>query len=105
MHQRITIWRPDGIVENIEADQGYFKVPVNHVDGIEFDKNLAHIAPCTPAEFNFTPDDNTWCSLYLHPVEGFRWDREVLREEGDVPYFGEPEVDPTGWGSEFSNND
>ena len=83
-------------MENIEADQGYFKVPVNHVNGIEFDKNLAHISPCTPAGFDLNPDDNTWCSLYLHPVEGFRWDREVLREEGNVPYFGEPEVDPTG---------
>ena len=24
MHQRVTIWRPDGIVENIEADQSYY---------------------------------------------------------------------------------
>lgn len=31
MHQRIIIWRSDGIVKNIEADQGYFKTPINHV--------------------------------------------------------------------------
>lgn len=24
LHQRIAIWKNDGIVENIEADQGYY---------------------------------------------------------------------------------
>ncbi|XP_050876196.1 uncharacterized protein LOC127079884 [Lathyrus oleraceus] len=32
MHQRIIIWRPDGIVENIEADQGYFNTSIKHID-------------------------------------------------------------------------
>ncbi|XP_050896204.1 uncharacterized protein LOC127102931 [Lathyrus oleraceus] len=41
MNQRIIIWHPDGIVENIETDQGYFKTPINHVDMRQFDKHLA----------------------------------------------------------------
>ncbi|KAI5388210.1 hypothetical protein KIW84_074053 [Lathyrus oleraceus] len=45
IHQRIMIWRPYGIVENIKADQGYFKTPINHVDKLQFDKHLATIAP------------------------------------------------------------
>lgn len=24
LHQKISIWRPDGIVENVEVDQSYF---------------------------------------------------------------------------------
>lgn len=39
MHQRIIIWSPYGIVENTEADQGYFKTPINHVDRRQFDKH------------------------------------------------------------------
>lgn len=72
MHQRIIIWRPNGIVENIEADQGYFKTPINHVDRCQFDKHLATIAPCDSAKFAFTPDDNAYCSLSFHPHYGFR---------------------------------
>jgi len=29
MHQRISIWRGDGTIENIEADQSYFLAEVN----------------------------------------------------------------------------
>lgn len=39
MHQRIIIWRPDGIVENIVADQEYFKTPINHTDRCQFNKH------------------------------------------------------------------
>ena len=34
MHQ--VIWREDGIVENIEADQGYFIVDINNVGRKQF---------------------------------------------------------------------
>lgn len=71
MHQRIIIWHLDGIMENIEADQGYFKNPINHVNRRQFDKHLANIALCDPTNFAFTPDDNAYCSLYLHPNNGF----------------------------------
>ena len=95
MHQRITIWRPDGIVVNIEADQGYFKAPINHVDRRQFDKHLTNIAPCNPTDFTFTPDDNAYYLLYLHPVNGFRWDREVVGEY-DFLYFDTSGITPTG---------
>jgi len=31
MHQRITIWRDDGTVKSIEADQSYFLAEVNQM--------------------------------------------------------------------------
>jgi len=31
LHQRIAIWRKDGLVENIEADQSYFLAEVNNI--------------------------------------------------------------------------
>lgn len=52
---RITIWRNDGIVENVEADQGYYMVEVNQVDKRNFDKNLSNTAPCTPSGFAYMP--------------------------------------------------
>jgi hypothetical protein len=45
MHQRIAIWRVDGTVENIEANQNYFLAEVNQITRKTFDKNLANIAP------------------------------------------------------------
>lgn len=104
MHQRITIWRPYGIVENVEADHGYFKTPINHVDICQFDQHLANIAPCDPASFAFIPRDNAYCSLYLHPTNGFQWDREVVGED-DFGCIGMSRVDLIGWGSEFYDDD
>lgn len=101
MHQRIIIWSPDSIVKNIGADQGYFKTPINHIDRRQFDKHLANIVLCDPDDFAFTPDDNAHCSLYLHPNNGFRQDREVAGED-DFGYLGATRVEPTGWGSKFS---
>ncbi|XP_050909444.1 uncharacterized protein LOC127123252 [Lathyrus oleraceus] len=49
-HQRLVISREDGVVENIEADQGYFMDEVNNVDKKEFERKLANISPCFPAE-------------------------------------------------------
>ncbi|XP_050916744.1 uncharacterized protein LOC127131899 [Lathyrus oleraceus] len=66
MHQRISIWREDGVVENVEADQSYFMAEVNHVD-----RNLAHIGPCHPAEEGYTPNKNALYFLTLHP-NGFQ---------------------------------
>lgn len=71
MHQRIIIWRSDGIVENIEVDQSYFMAEVNHVDRHNFDRNLGNITPCRPADFAFDPSDATYYSLHLHPTYGF----------------------------------
>lgn len=49
VHQRFLIWREDGVVENIEADQGYFMDNVNNVGKKEFKRKLANISPCLPA--------------------------------------------------------
>jgi len=45
LHQRISIWRKDGLVENIEADQSYFLAEVNNITKKNFDKQLAYISP------------------------------------------------------------
>lgn len=68
-------------MDNVEADQGYFKTLINHVDKHQFDKHLTNIAPCDPASFAFTLDDNAYCSLYLHPTNGFQWDCEAVGED------------------------
>jgi ABC-type Na+ transport system ATPase subunit NatA len=41
MHQRVAIWRGDGIVENIGTDKIYFFAEVNDVTRKTFEKNLA----------------------------------------------------------------
>lgn len=56
---------------NIEVDQRYYMAKVNLVDRRHFYKHLANIVSCTPAGFDFTPTDESFCSLYLHPTNGF----------------------------------
>ena len=102
MHQRLLLWRPVGMVENIEADQSYYLGEVNHLGLADFDKNLAHIGPCPTPDFDLAPAPNTFCSLYLHPEHGFQWDREDLSH---IDFSGLTDIQPTGWGSEFSDND
>ncbi|MCI71176.1 hypothetical protein A2U01_0092439, partial [Trifolium medium] len=46
MHQRLILWREDGLVENVEADQSAYVSDTNTVTLQNFDKNLANIAPC-----------------------------------------------------------
>jgi len=77
MHQRISIWRDDGIVEKIEADQSYFLAEVNQITRKTFDNNLANIAPCSSAKID---DDNQVdpSSVKLHPTHGFMWERETF---------------------------
>ena len=41
MHHRVVIWRDEGSVENVEEDQSYFLVEVNHVTRKTFQKSLA----------------------------------------------------------------
>lgn len=81
MHQRITIWRNDGIMENIKADQSYFIAEVNHVERCHFDKNLTNIAPCNPSSYSFLLYDNSYCFLYFHPTQGFQWDQNFVKNE------------------------
>ena len=102
MHQRVTIWRPYGIVENIEVDQSYYMVEVNNVGRISFDKNLAHIGPYNSPDFDQAPTPNAFCSLYLHSDHGFQWDREDL---SNINFGGIDDIRPTGRGSEFGDYD
>lgn len=78
--------RDDGIVENIEANQSYFIAEVNHVDKRHFDRNLANIAPYSPADFLYMPFDKAFYFLNLHPTHGFNWDREIMGELNEVEW-------------------
>lgn len=78
LYQRIMIWRNDGIMENMEADQGYYTAEVNHVDKRNFYKNLANIAPCIPVGFVHMPLEEEFYSLKLHPTHGFMWDVQIM---------------------------
>ncbi|XP_058761638.1 uncharacterized protein LOC131635051 [Vicia villosa] len=93
MHQRVSIWRADGIVENIEADQSYFMRKVNQVDKENFDRNLGNISPCSPAEDAYSRNKNALYFMILHP-NGFQWDREIM---GDFEKEKSTETRPLGW--------
>ncbi|XP_057446268.1 uncharacterized protein LOC130738310 [Lotus japonicus] len=45
LHQRISIWKADGIVEIVQADQSYYLAEAGYVDKKNFEKNLATISP------------------------------------------------------------
>jgi len=91
LHQRITIWRGDGLVENIEADQSYFLAEVNNINKSNFDKHLANISPCTSLGPKYEVQDNKMFSMRLYPNIGFVWEREVadqgyvVVDHGEVP--------------------
>ena len=97
MHQRLVLWREDGIVENIEADQSYFMTAINLVNKRNYDKYLAKIAPCTPSdEINETRNAHYYMTL-RH--DGMYWDRRIIK--GDEEVEGTTQRWPTGW--EFDN--
>lgn len=54
MHQRITVWKSDGIVERRNIY-----------------RNLGNIAPCRPVYFAFDPNVVAYYSLHVHPNYGF----------------------------------
>ncbi|WJX55947.1 hypothetical protein P8452_41659 [Trifolium repens] len=93
LHQKLMLWREDGCVENIEADQSFYMSEVDTINQQTFDKKLANIAPCYDRENAFTPSDNVIHSVKLHPTHGFIWEREeidaVSSEDGVIP--------PSGW--------
>ncbi|CAJ2652047.1 unnamed protein product [Trifolium pratense] len=77
MHQRLIIWREDGLVENVEADQSAYVSETGTVTLQNFDKNLASIAPCGEQDAAFDPnevclDGSTMMSLM---IESPAWDR------------------------------
>jgi hypothetical protein len=94
MHQRLSLWKEDGVLENIKADQSYFLAEVDTICKKTFDKQLAKIAPCV------------W-SMKLHPEDGFTWKKEVTNEGGvlrtrasaysKASIRGRTRIPPTGW--------
>ena len=76
MHQRIVIWRKDGLVENIEADQSYyFKAEVDNQDinKKNFDKQLQFIAPFMENDASSSMTKEEKFFVKLAPEWGFRW--------------------------------
>lgn len=71
MHLRVSTWRPDGIVENIEVNQSFFLAEVNQTGKRTFDRKLAHIASCTPTREPFALEGDIFNSMKLHPTHGF----------------------------------
>ncbi|CAJ2646962.1 unnamed protein product [Trifolium pratense] len=102
LHQRVSIWREDGVVENIEADQSYFRAETHHITKHSFDKKLANISPCTEQGYAYAPADNVYHSVKLDPTHGFIWEREEI---DDGPYVEEGKFRPTGWDFEEYHDD
>ncbi|CAJ2638053.1 unnamed protein product [Trifolium pratense] len=72
MHQRLIIWREDGLVENVEADQSAYVSETGTVTLQNFDKNLASIAPCGEQDAAFDPNEVVSKNVY-HSSSA--WDR------------------------------
>lgn len=85
LHQRISIRRKDGVVENIEVDQSYYKAYETKDGNKSFDQQLAKVAPCVDEVH--TPDENPSSFLSLDPDHGFLWDTEkaVMPKESNPP--------------------
>jgi len=81
MHQRLAIWREDGLLENIEADQSYFLVEVNNITKKNFYKQLASIPPCISLGPGYEVQENEMFSMKLHPNVGFIWEQEVIDQD------------------------
>jgi hypothetical protein len=77
VHQRIAIWREDGLVENVEADQSYFMAEVNTITKKNFDKQLANISPVLSLGPKYVISEDEIYTMRLHP-DGFVWERELV---------------------------
>jgi hypothetical protein len=89
LHQMLAIWRRDGLVENIEADQSYFLAEVNNITKKNFDKQLATIPPCISLGPTYEIQENEMLSMKLHPYVGFIWEREIMDQDYIVVDHGE----------------
>ncbi|CAJ2671752.1 unnamed protein product [Trifolium pratense] len=76
MHQRLIIWREDGLVEYVEADQSAYVTETNTVTLQNFDKNLASIAPCGEQDAAYDTDKPLVGVMKLvKMIESSVWDR------------------------------
>lgn len=46
VHKRLIIWRKDGIIENIEAGQSYYRIDEAKGSKKSFNQHLVNIEPC-----------------------------------------------------------
>jgi len=81
LHQRIAIWRKDGLVENIEADQSYFLAEVYNITKKIFDKKLASIPPVMSLGPKYTISEDEMYYMKLEPGSGFVWEREFIDQD------------------------
>ncbi|CAJ2657404.1 unnamed protein product [Trifolium pratense] len=70
MHQRLIIWREDGLVENVEVDQSAYVSETGTVTLQNFDKNLASIAPCGEQDAAFDPNEVVSKNVYHSCLDG-----------------------------------
>lgn len=92
VHQRLVIWRKDGIVENIEADQSYYRIDEAKGSKKSLDQHLVNITPCEDESGSYTLV-NTGRVLNLDPGHGFLWDAEEEMElEMIIPRIRWPAV-------------
>jgi len=89
LHQRIAIWRKDGLVENIEADQRYFLAEVNNITKKYFDKKLAFIPSVMSLGPKYTVSKDEMYSMKLTPRSGFVWEREFIDQNYIIVGNGE----------------
>jgi hypothetical protein len=101
LHQKLILWRDDGVVENIEADQSFYMSEIDTISQQNFDKNLANIAPSYDRESAFEPSDNVIHSVKLHPTHGFIWEGEEI----DVASLEDGVIPPSGWNTYEEYND
>ena len=71
MHQRLSLWKENGVLENIEAYQSYFVAEVANITKKTFDKQMARIGPCSISAIGYENHDNFLWSMKLHPKDGF----------------------------------
>lgn len=75
---KISIWRLDGIVENIELGQIYFLTEVNNIDKKTFDKRITNISLYFPTGIGLSLQEDVFYSMRPHPTHGIMWEHEVI---------------------------
>jgi hypothetical protein len=83
LHQVVSIWRDDGVVENIEADQSYFLAEVAQINRANFETRMAHIAPYSALGNEFSHPGNLEYAMRLDPIIGFMWRHDYNSNVGD----------------------
>jgi len=99
LHQKIAIWREDGLVENIEADQSYFLAEVNNITKKNFDKQLATIPPCMSLGPKYVVSEDEMYTMKLHPDNTLRTRASTYGKVLDnlTPECPAYAISPTEW--------